>query len=215
MENYIQKFKDFDKTLYVFDFDDTLAHSPKFETLASIYLTESKSVKELLDDSTYKIGVDISKLKFENGRIYIEDPREEIKVEGNWVRKGKRIYLTAPTEFDYSKESFPKSLKEPSELYKEVKDKCIITARPEGARELLEETLLELGLDMPKFGIWMRPDFLNNAGQWKGFQICEIAKKFNFNSVVFFDDNPKYIRKAKKVVEEIAPELKLKTHKVN
>jgi len=211
----IKKFNQFDKKLHVFDFDDTLALSPKFEELALQYLRETANIKTLLDDSVLKIGLDISKLKYENGRIFIPDENSEIQITGNWIRKGKRIYLTTPTLFDYLQESMPKKLKDLSELYNSVEDKCIVTARPEGARQNLETTLINLGLEHPKFGIYMRPDNLKNAGEWKGFQICKIAEEFNFSNVIFYDDNPRYIKKSKRVVSELMPDLKFETVKVD
>lgn len=213
-QSKIKKFNQFNKKLHVFDFDDTLAETPSFEELALKYLKENKSVKDLLEDSLLRINKDISYLKYENGRIYIDDPENKIKPSGNWVRRGKRVYLTTPFGFDYIEESMPKKLKDISNLYKSIEDKCIVTARPEGSRKLLEKTLTKLGLEMPKFGIYMRPDNLNNAGEWKGFQICELSEKFNFDWVVFYDDNAKYIRKAKKVVSEKLPNLKFETVKI-
>lgn len=213
-QSKIKNFNQFNKKLHVFDFDDTLTETPSFEELALKYLKENKSVKDLLEDSLLRINKDISYLKYENGRIYIDDPENKIKPSGNWVRRGKRVYLTTPFGFDYIEESMPKKLKDISYLYKSVEDKCIVTARPEGSRKLLEKTLTKLGLEMPKFGIYMRPDNLNNAGEWKGFQICELSEKFNFDWVVFYDDNAKYIRKAKKVVSEKLPNLKFETVKI-
>lgn len=222
MENWIQKFKEFkekegseEKILYVFDFDDTLGETPSFEELSKPYLTlETKEVKKLLDKSLDLIGASIKDLKWNDGRIYIEDPLETKNISGNWTRKGKRIYLTTPNKFDYLEESFPKTLKEAHIIYSSVDDKCIVTARPEGSRELLEKTLQELGLEIPKLGIWMRPDYLNNAGDWKGYQISEISKKFGFGEVIFFDDNAKYIKKVKRVMAELSPEIKLTCYKV-
>jgi hypothetical protein len=214
MNSKIKNFNQFNKKLHVFDFDDTLAETPSFEELALKYLKENKTVKDLLDESILKIDKDISQLKYENGRIFLDDPENKIKLIGNWVRRGKRVYLTTPFGFDYIEESMPKKLKDISNLYKSVDDKCIVTARPEGSRKLLEQTLIKLGLELPKFGIYMRPDNLNNAGEWKGFQICELSEKFDFSCVVFYDDNAKYIRKAKKVVSEKLPNLKFETVKI-
>jgi hypothetical protein len=214
MNSKIKNFNQFNKKLHVFDFDDTLAETPSFEELALKLLKENKTVKDLLNDSILKINVDISNLKYENGRIFLEDPENKIKPIGNWVRRGKRVYLTTPFGFDYIEESMPKKLKDISNLYKSVEDKCILTARPEGSRKLLEKTLINLGLEKPKWGIYMRPDNLNNAGEWKGFKICELSENFDFNWVVFYDDNAKYIRKVKKVVSENLPNLKFETVKI-
>ena len=56
------------------------------------YLIEKLTVKDLLLNSVNKIGIDVSKLKYENGRIYVDDPNEILDVKSNWVRKGKRVY---------------------------------------------------------------------------------------------------------------------------
>lgn len=74
-------------------------------------------------------------------------------------------------------ESLPDKLKEISDIYKSVEDKCIVTSRPESMRSKIVEKLKELGLEIPKWGIHMKPDNLKNAGEWKGFQICEISQK--------------------------------------
>jgi hypothetical protein len=222
MKKWIKDFKEFKETidsnqkiLYVFDFDDTLGETPSFEELSKPYLTlETKEIKELLDKSLDLIDATIKDLKWADGRIYLEDPQELKKITGNWTRKGKRIYLSTPNKFDYLEESFPKTLKEANIIYSYVDDKCIVTARPEGSRRLLEKTLQELGLEIPKLGIWMRPDYLNNAGDWKGYQISELVKNFGFDEVVFFDDNAKYIKKVKKVMTELLPQIKLTCYKV-
>jgi hypothetical protein len=210
----IDKFSEFEKELHVFDFDDTLVHTPSFEDIAVKYLKENLTVKDLLFKSISLINVELKDLKWENGRIYLNDSENKIIVKGNWVRKGKRIYLTSPDLFSYMDESLPDKLKEISDIYKSVEDKCIVTARPESMRSKIVEKLKELELEIPKWGIHMKPDNLKNAGEWKGFQICEISQKNGFQNVIFYDDNSKFIRKAKKVVNERLPNLNFKTVKV-
>lgn len=211
----INKFSEFGNELHVFDFDDTLVHTPSFEEIAIKYIKEDLTVKDLLSKSIGMINVKKSDLKWENGRLYINDPNNEIQVKGNWVRKGNRVYLTSPDLFSYIDESLPDRLKEISDLYKSVENKCIVTARPESMRYKITQKLKELGLSIPKYGLHMKPDNLKNAGEWKGFQICEIATKYRFNDVIFYDDNAKYIKKAKKVVSEKLPSLNFKTVKIN
>jgi hypothetical protein len=215
--NNIYRFKDFnEKRLYVFDFDDTLVKTHSFEDLASVYIKESKTVKELLIKSLDKVNMRISDLRYENGRIYIEDPNSKIEFKDNWVRRGKRLYLTTPDLFSYIEESLPnETKKEMVEIYNSVEDKCIVTARPEGSRKNIESTLKNLNLNMPKFGLHMKPDKLKNSGEWKGFKICEIAEKYKFNSVIFYDDNIRYIKKAKKVVNSRLPNLDFRAIKVS
>jgi hypothetical protein len=213
----IDRFSDFgieDKILYVFDFDDTLMESPRYEDIAQKYLFENTTVKELLNQSIKRIGIDKSQLKIQDRRIFIEDPNKLYPEVKDWVRKGNRIYLVQPDEFIYLDESLPKSLKELSKLYNSVEDKCIVTARPESIRPKIEKILNQFGLDRPKWGLHMCPNIKINAGKWKGETIVMLSKETGFNNVIFYDDNSKYIRNAKKVVEEQLPNLNFKAIKV-
>lgn len=204
----IKKYSEFN-TIHIFDFDDTIVKTPKFEDTIYKFLIKEDTSKKLLDKSLKFINKDIKDLKWEHGRIFIPDPEEKIKIKGNWVRKKSRVYLTSPNMFTYIDESLPKSVKKISKLYNSVDNKCILTARPEPLRHKIIETLTKLKLNYPKFGIFMRPKKRMNAGQWKGEQIVEIAKKFKFKKVIFYEDNSKYIKKAKKVVNKELPNLDL------
>lgn len=213
----ISKFNEFlenKDTLYIFDFDDTLVNSPSFEELAIEFLKEDLSIGDMLKTSVGRIGVSLRDLKWENGRIYVNDPKDEIKEFGNWVRKGKRVYLVSPNIFHVSDISLPKSVKELSDLYKSVENKCIVTARPESLRSKVESKLKEFGLEMPKFGLHMIPDNTKNAGNWKGEKIVEILNETGFRRAIFYDDNAKYISKATKVVKDKLPNIDWKTVKV-
>ena len=80
---YLKLYEDFkqsDDTLYIFDFDDTLVDSPEFEELAIKYLKEDVTIAGLLDKSVGLIGKSIKDLEIENGRLYIPDPNNEIKI---------------------------------------------------------------------------------------------------------------------------------------
>ncbi len=214
----IDRFSDFgigNKILYVFDFDDTLMESPRYEDIARKYLFENVTVKELLDKSIKRLGVNKSQLKVQDRRIFIEDPNKLYPEVKDWIRKGNRLYLVQPDQFCYLDESLPDKLKELSKLYNSVEDKCIVTARPESIRPKIESILEEFGLDKPKFGLHMCPDGKINAGKWKGETIVKIVKETGFKNVIFYDDNSKYIRNAKKVVTEQLPNLNFKTVKVS
>jgi hypothetical protein len=139
---------------------------------------------------------------------------EIYKEEKDWVRKGNRLYLVQPDEFSYLDESLPTKLKELASLYKSVEDKCIVTARPQRMRNKIESVLKQFGLENPKWGLHMCPDGKVNAGKWKGDKIVELSETTGFQNVIFYDDNSKYIRGAKKVVSEKLPNLNFKTVKV-
>lgn len=213
----IDRFDEFgieQQTLYVFDFDDTLMVTPRYEDIALKFLIENLTVKDLLDRALNRLGVNKSKLKVQDRRIFIEDPEKNYKEQKDWVRKGSRLYLVHPDEFCYLDESLPKQLKSLADLYKKVENKCIVTARPESMRKKLEIILKQFGLDNPKWGLHMCPDGKVNAGNWKGEKIVELAKSTGFQNVIFYDDNSKYIRGAKKVVTDRLPNLNFKCIKV-
>lgn len=213
----ISKFDEFSDNkdmLYIFDLDDTLVNSPSFEELAIEFLKEDLSIGDMLKSSVGRIGVNLTDLKWENGRIYVNDPKDEIKEFGNWVRKGKRVYLTSPNIFHVSDISLPTSIRELSNLYSSVENKCIVTARPESLRRKIESKLKEFGLEMPKFGLHMAPDNTKNAGHWKGERIVEILNETGFKKAIFYDDNAKYISKATRVVKDKLPNIDWKAIRV-
>jgi len=203
-----------ENVLYIFDFDDTLVNSPSFDELAINYLKEDITIKDLLNQSINRVGVTLDDLKWQDGRIYVLDPNRELKEFGNWVRKGDRLYMFTPNAFHLSDLSLPSTLKELSELYKSVENKCIVTAREESLRNKITRTLLDLGLELPKYGLHMAPVGTKNAGHWKGERIVEIINETGFQKAIFYDDNQKYIKRASKVVHEKLPNLDFKTIKV-
>ena len=202
-------------TLYIFDFDDTLVNSPSFEELAIEFLKEDLSIKDLLEISVKRIGVTLNDLKWQDNRIYVLDPKKSLKEFGNWVRKGERMYLVSPNVFHTSDISLPSSLKELSDLYKSVENKCIVTAREDSIRNKIVDKLTNLGLEMPKYGLHMAPKGAKNLGIWKGEKIVEILKETGFRKAIFYDDNHKYIKRASKVVKDKLPNIIWEPIKVN
>lgn len=219
----IKKFFEFninkiDDILYVFDFDDTLVETPEFEELAFPYLKENATVSELINKCIDEIKIDKKYLKLLDGRIYFEDPNNDFEIPKNskyWLRKGLRIYLISPNEFSLSDDSLPKESRSLKKLYDSVENKCIVTARPEVMRTKILKNLKDLGFDEPKFGLHMYPNLNHrNAGEWKGYKIIELIEKTGFKKAIFYDDNSKYIKKAKKVISDILPNFNIEYVKV-
>lgn len=217
----IKKFNEFkvESVLYIFDFDDTLVETPDFEELAIEYLKEDVTISNLLKRCTDEIGISDNQLKWQDNRIYFEDPKSNFNINQNskyWIKKGNRVYLLPPNEFSLSDISLPNETKELKKLYNSVENKCIVTARPEVMRSKIIETLKRLGFQDPKFGLHMYPHLNHrNAGQWKGHKIVDILNDTGFKSAIFYDDNPKYIKKARKVIEELLPNFDIKYIKVD
>ena len=222
----IKKFIDFNSPsneediLYIFDFDDTLVVTPRFEDQAIEFLKENLTIESLLNVSVSRINKSLKDLKWEDNRIYIDDPLNKIKIGENdryWVRKGKRIYLLQPDEYSLSEMSLPTKLKELSDKYKLVKNKCIVTARPKQMKDKIEKVLEFLGLELPNYGLYLYP-YINHykAGTWKGNKIIEILSKSKFKKAIFYDDNPKYIKAVNKVISENLPkDIDFKSIKVD
>lgn len=202
----IKRFEDIN-TLYVFDFDDTLVESPRFEELVLKYLKEDYTVKDLLKISLQRAGCKLEDLRWENGRIFVYDPYKKFREYGNWKRKKDKLYLLSPNIFGQIDESLPKELKPLVNLYKSVENKCIVTARPDIIRDKIINVLDNFGLDYPKYGLHMLPKGRKNAGEWKGEKISDIVEQTGFNKVIFYDDNSKYLSKATKVIKRRLPNL--------
>ncbi len=209
----IKKFEEFNKsddTLYIFDFDDTIVDSPRFEELAIDYLKESHTIESLLKKSVKYINKDIKDIKIENGRLYISDPNNEIEIKGNWVRKKNRVYLLAPDHFYFSDISLPKTKTKLSELYNSAHNKAIVTGRMEPLRKKVEKSLNDLKLDIPNYGLYCFPSKDESGDRvpiWKGNTIVKIIKKTGFKKVKFYDDNSKWVNKVTKIVKESLPDI--------
>lgn len=212
----IDRFDNFsvEDTLYVFDFDDTLFVTPRYEDIAKKLIFENLSISDLVTRALTDAGIKKNQLKFQDRRIFFEDPNQTANITKDWIRKGNRVYLVQPPEFCYLDESLPTQVKDLVELYKSVQDKCIVTARPQSMRNKIESVLKQFGLDNPKWGVHMCPNSTMNAGKWKGEKIVELVRLTGFNNVIFYDDNSKYIRGAKQVVSEKLPDLNFKCIKV-
>ncbi len=209
---YLKFFENFqeDETLYIFDFDDTLVHSPSFEELAIEYLTENQSIGGLINRSLNFINKDKSELRIENGRIYIEDPNQTIEPKGNWVRKGLRLYMVTPNVYHFLDISLPTRVKELSELYKRVENKAIVTGRMVDLEEKVKESLLNFGLELPNHGLFCYPsidDRSDRVAEWKGKTIVKLIRDTGFRKAKFYDDKPKWVKKVRQIVNKELPNI--------
>lgn len=213
----IKNFENFKSDiLYIFDFDETLVKTPTFEELSIEYLKENITIKDMLQISVDRIGVNLSDIKWENGRLYVEDPEFKLDITGNWKRKNKRVYLLTPHRFPFTDISLPKKVKELSEMYNSVENKCIVTARPEDMRDKIEKTMVSLGLETPKYGLHMFPagKGSGNPGIWKGYKIIELIKETGFKKAHFFDDNSKVVNRVERIVKKELPDVDFMVTKV-
>ena len=217
---WIKLFEDFhqtdDETLYIFDLDDTLVETPDFEELAIQYLGESVTIESLLEDSLRWIGKSKVDLRVEHGRIYVEDEEELIIPKGNWVRKGKRVYLVSPNKFYTSDLSVPSSLKELSNLYKTVKNKAIVTGRTIQFESKIKQILSDFGLEQPNHGLFCYPyPRFERIAEWKAETIVNLLKETGFKKGHFYDDRPKWVKKVVDAVKKQLPDVDFKGIKVN
>lgn len=209
---FIQTYENFNsEPLHIFDFDDTLVNTPSFEELAHKLIKEDVNVETLLNRSVKILGVSINDLKWENGRIYVNDPEEKLTPTKNWVRKGKRVYLTSPDKFYYLDESLPTGLLSLSEKYKEVKNKAIVTGRTVEMKDKILETLERFGLEEPNFGLFCYPNRSQTSDKvaiWKGKTIIKLIQETGAKEVYFYEDKSKWLKVATKMVKEKLPDVK-------
>ena len=206
---YLKLFENFqeDDVLYIFDLDDTLVYSPSFEELAIQYLTENQNIGDLIKRSLHFLNKEQKDLKIENGRIYVEDPNQDIEPKGNWVRKGLRVYMVTPNVYHFLDISLPTKVKELSELYKQVQNKAIVTGRMVDLKEKVIESLEKFGLELPNHGLFCYPskdDKTERVAEWKAKTIVQLLKDTGFQKAKFYDDKPKWV---KRVVLEVRKEL--------
>lgn len=215
-ENFKKK-PDNDDTLYIFDLDDTIVDSPRFEELAIEFLKENKTIEELLKISVEQIDKKINDIKIENGRLYVNDPDEKIIIKGNWVRKKSRVYLVAPDSFYFSDLSLPKGTKKLSELYNKVENKAIVTGRLKLMKPKIEKILDEFGLEKPNYGLFCYPskdESSDKVAIWKGKTIVQLIKDTKFTKAKFYDDNSKWVNKVVAIVKKELPEIEFEGIKV-
>lgn len=206
-----EKFNEYkDNTLYIFDFDETLVLNPKFEELAIEYLKEDVNIKSLLQSSIRKIGASIKDLRWENKKIFINDPNGDIEIKGNWVRKGKRVYLIPPDKFYFTDMSLPHSVTDLSKLYNNVKNKAIVTGRPNDIKDKVKDSLNKFNLDEPNYGLHCYPAKSQNSdkvAEWKAKTIIKIIKDSQLKDVFFYDDNSKWVNKVTSEVKKHLPDI--------
>lgn len=199
-----------EEALYIFDFDDTLVLNPSFDKLAIEYLKEDVTIKSLLSSSLRKISKTMKDLKWENGRIFVEDPDSSIVIKGNWIRKGKRVYLIVPDKFYYTDLSLPIKTTELSELYNSVENKAIVTGRPLDIKDKIKNSLKEFNLDDPNYGLHCYPakrGTSERVADWKARTIVNLIKDNKFKKVYFYDDNSKWVNRVTKEVKKELPDI--------
>lgn len=204
-----ENFKEGD-ILYIFDLDDTLVDTPRFEELVIEYLKEDMTIGSILKRSVSQINKSINDLKIENGRIYIQDTSNEIEVNGDWIRKGKRVYLVAPSTFNLTDLSLPKKTKELSTLYKSVKNKAIVTGRMNRIKGKIEKVLDDFGLDQPNYGLFCYPnrdEISDRVAVWKAKTIVNLIEETGFKNVKFYDDNSKWVNRVTREVKKELPNI--------
>lgn len=211
-------FQNESEILYIFDMDQTLVKTPSFEELALEYLMEKNSIKSLIDKSLKWIGAEKKELKWENGRIFIDDKDNKIIPKKNWVKKGNRVYLITPDIFNFMDISLPTELKDISRIYKSVKNKAIVTGRSEDMRDKIIKRLNSLGLEIPNFGLFCYPTRDSNqmrVGVWKAEIIVNLIRDNGFKSARFYEDNSKWLKTVTKMVKDKLPNIEWKGIKVS
>lgn len=192
-------FENFNNTLYVFDLDNTLIKNIKFEEEVKKLILEKRSLKNLIKNEVDKINVDLKDLKYENGRIFIEDEKNiNIPINSLWVRKKNRIYLKTPEDFFLYNEGEPYKINESIvNKYNSVKNKSILTIRKDIFRKETINLLKKLNIEYPNKGLYMYPySIIKNKSDWKLKILLDLYN--NYNDIIYFDDDIKILKGIKR-----------------
>lgn len=220
---HLQKYENFshkisDDTLYIFDFDDTIVDTPRFEELVIELIKEDITLKSLLYKSLEFVNKSVKDLKIDNGRLYVEDPKQEMPVKGNWVRKKNgHLYLVAPDKFYFTDFSLPTGTTQLSKFYNQVSNKAIVTGRTDVMKSKVLEKLKEFGLEEPNYGLFCFPTSNTSSDKiaiWKGKTIVDLIKKTGFKRVKFYDDKSKWVNKVTEIVKSELPDIDFEGIKV-
>jgi len=176
------------------------------------YLTPEIIMNNKLED----IGIGIEKLKYEDGRIYFDDPNQDYKIPSgsSWVRKKDRIYIIQPDAYFMTDESMPiGTYDDIVDLYNNAENKCIITARNERLRNQTVRALKDLGVEKPNMGLFMYPiNSFSYTYEYKSNKLLELYKTLNFNEIHYYDDNIKLLKKIKNNLQ--GKDINIKFYKV-
>lgn len=193
-----------ENSLYIFDLDDTLVYSDRFEDKVKHIISENIKPEDILKSEVNKLGINLNDLRYENGRIYLQDDNNDINIpdSSSWVRKKNRIYLIQPDSYYMTDESIPVGIYDKIvNLYNSVHNKMILTARKEKLRDKVISILNKFNIDIPNNGLYMYPNKTNIfASKWKAEKILEMSKDDKFDKIYYFDDNIKQIKKIKKIL---------------
>ena len=215
LKELVEGRKSSSKVLYAFDMDDTLVYGKRFEEFIKPmleYLTPEIIFNNKLED----IGVDLKRLKYEDGRIYFNDPSHTVKTlpGSSWIRKKDRVYITQPDAYFMTDESMPiGTYDEIIDLYNNAEYKCIITARNERLRSQTTKALKNLGIEKPNEGLYMYP--INNFSftyEYKANKLLQIYNRRKFDEIYYFDDNIKLLKRIKRNLQD--KDINIKYYKV-
>lgn len=205
------------KVLYAFDMDDTLVYSKRFEEHVKPLLVKEYLTPEIIFNNKIEdIGVEPELLKYENGRIYFDDPNKKYNIPKNssWVRKKDRIYIIQPDSYFITDESMPIGIY-PNilDIYNKAEYKCIITARKERIRVQTIKALQKLGIERPNMGLYMFPNnSFSYTWEYKANKLLELYNNYKYTEIHFFDDNIKLLKNIKKILKN--KDINIKYYKV-
>lgn len=218
---FIKLYENFEdkETLFIFDFDDTLAESPEFEDLVRPLIKENKTFQDILMKNLDSIGKAIEDLKKDGVNIYVDNPGERIEPKHPWVkkvRKPNRLYLKTPDEFMLIDESLPKVTKQWSEIYTKAENTAIVTGRSNEIRDKILLTLDNLGLKRPSLGLFCYDTRSRlSIGKWKAKTIVELLERTKFKSAKFYDDNSYWVNTVTRAVQNELPDIDFEGIKIS
>jgi hypothetical protein len=224
------------KTISIFDLDDSLTETPTFSSFVGAedgqkidtfkyYPAYFKSVKSMFWDKLSKdvifkrLGDFVVPINASNDKGFTSDSLEyfngDKRKDKMFAVKNDVVTLKPFAGFHADPTTIGKKINEPVyEAYVSAENKMILTGRDEKLRKPIEDTLKELGIECPNFGLKM---YSGNSGikNWKAHIIIQTIQENKWEQVDFYEDRQDWLHYAEGCVKEKYPNVKFVAHFVS
>ena len=222
-----------EKTIHIFDLDDTVLETPTFGTFVGVedrgvidtnkyYPGYFEKVKSAFWDVLSK---EISLIRMNDFVVPINNstkkPFDADVLDYFQDRKYKRMF--EDHDGIMVLKSFPGFHSDPNTLgkrvndaiindYKSAKNKMILTGRDKELADLIKKRLDDLGMDQPNYGIHTYKSGKFTIEEYKIMTILQSIKDFGWTCIHFYEDRKDWLENAMETTKEIYPAINFHAH---
>jgi hypothetical protein len=222
-----------EKTLHVFDMDDSLLETPTMADFVGVenggyidssvyfpeYFTKVKSAfwdvlsKEVnfmrMHDYVVPINTATGKYFDEDSIKYFTDNKHKRMFE---IKNGVLVISSFPG-FHSDPNTIGAVKNDPVvKDYMNAENKMVLTGRDTGLRDVIFKRFEELGIEEPNYGLVTYKSGRLSIGQFKVQAICQSIKEFGWDTVHFYEDRKDWLESAMAAVAELFPGVTFYPH---